>query len=538
MVVTRSANDAFEPQPFELSKPKWLFWLLPILICLIHLSILFYLARQHPIGNFATETDFYHFYAPDAERIAAGQFPTNTYQGPGYPALLALIAKLTGTDLFTIGKWLSVFCSTLCGLMIFLLFQRLFDYLVALGAQLISLVSGEFAQFAINATTDIFFLLLCLSVLVVFINEWLPVQWRLVLAGALTGLAYLTRYNGLFLLVACLVGIILLNLFERSWRGRWALSTILIVSFFVAASPWFYANYKHHGSPFYNTNYLNIATEFYPELVAGKTNQDGTRAVERQFSSFGDVLRYDPKRLLSHYPVNLFESLRLSVRDNLVNQWVGWAAVLGIALALIRRRSKPVLFVLISAAIYVLMMALSHWEARYYFFLMVLYAGFSVYAVSLLSRLVPERRPAVAGVICLALFVALWMMSLAESRRDVNRFLASRPVEVMAARDYLASINQQGARLRIVARKPHLPYLSRNDWVFFPQVKSLDEFRAWVETNQIDYIAIGRRELRERKELTPLGDPKNAPTWLKAVWVHDNPNFILYKPELKSAGDN
>src|SRR5215813_4486662 len=90
---------------------------LPLLVCLAHFFILAYLARQHPFGNYATETDFYHLYAPDAERIAAGQFPQNTYQGPGYPALIALLGKLTGlsNDLFTVGKWLSVVCAAFCG---------------------------------------------------------------------------------------------------------------------------------------------------------------------------------------------------------------------------------------------------------------------------------------------------------------------------------------------------------------------------------------------------------------------------------------
>src|SRR5215510_8960712 len=102
----------------------------PLLICAIHLLALIYIARQHPFGNYATETDFYHFYAPDAERLAAGQFPQNTYQGPGYPATLALVAKLVGMsgDLFTVGKWMSVVCAVLCGLLVFVLFARLFSY--------------------------------------------------------------------------------------------------------------------------------------------------------------------------------------------------------------------------------------------------------------------------------------------------------------------------------------------------------------------------------------------------------------------------
>jgi hypothetical protein len=510
---------------------------LPLLICFLHLLTLVYLARQHPFGNFATETDFYHFYAPDAERIAAGQFPKNTYQGPGYPALLALIEWITGGDLFAIGKWLSVICAVLVGLLTFKLFAHLFDYWIGIGAQLVVAVSGEFPQFAINATTDLFFLLICLLVLVVFTSDSISPGWRAVSAGALAGLVYLTRYNGLFLLVTCLAGVVLLNIFERRMPERWLLAGFLLAAFFAVASPWLLANYKHHSAPFYNTNYLNLATEFYPELVAGKTNQDGTGALAQKFHSFGDVLGYDPKRIITHYPVNLYESLRLSIRDNLVNELVGWFAVVGIVLALVRRRSKNVRLILLAGAISVLMTALTHWETRYYFFLMILYSGFSIYAVSCFSELVRARnwiaQPA-AAIISVALVALMWAMSFVQSHRDVKSFLASQPWEIIAARDYLNSVNPEGVRFKIVARKPHLPYLARSEWIFFPQVKSIEEFREWVDAHHADYIAIGKRELRERKELAPLADPKNAPQWLKAVWVNVDPVFILYKPEAKS----
>ncbi len=504
---------------------------LPLLICLIHFFTLAYLARQHPFGTFATETDFYHFYATDAERIATGQFPTNTYQGPGYPAALALIANLTGGDLFTVGKWLSVFCAVLCGLLAYILFARMFGYWVGVGAQTIAIVSGEFPQFSINATTDIFFLFLCLITLTVFTNRRLSVRWRVVLTGVSAGLTYMTRYNGLFLLAACLLATVFLNLFEQTLREQWIYSAILIAAFLIATSPWLYVNHKYQGSPFYNTNYLNLATEFYPELVAGKTNQDGTRALEEKFHSFGDVLRYDPKRVIAHYPVNLWESVSLAVKNGLINRWVGVAALLGVVLALIGRRTKDVAFLLIAGLIYLLLMALTHWETRYYFFVMVLCAGFAVYAVSILPEIVRDRKD-ILSPFAVVIFAILWIVSLAGSRQEVRFFLASHPMEIIAARDYLAGVNSQGKKLRIVARKPHLPYLSRNEWVFFPQVKSIDEFRAWVESNRVDYIAIGKRELKERKELASLADPKSAPDWLKAVWVNDDPEFILYRPEV------
>jgi Dolichyl-phosphate-mannose-protein mannosyltransferase len=512
-----------------------------ILISLIHFLTLVYLARQHPFGNYATETDFYHFYAPDAERLAAGQFPQNTYQGPGYPAALALVAKLAGKsgDLFTVGKWMSIVCAVLCGALVFVLFARLFGYCVGVGAQLIAIASGEFPQFSINAATDVFFLLLCLAALVVFTDERIAPRWRVALTGALTGMVYLTRYNGMVLLAACLIGITLLDFFKRKWLGRLALSAIFVALFLVVSSPWLIANYKRHGSPFYNTNYLNIATEFYPELVANKTNQDATRALAERFHSFGEVVGYDPKRLIARYPANLYESLRNSFKETLVNQLVAWMAWFGVLMALFRRRSKNMALVLIAGALYLLLMALNHWETRYYFFVMALYAGFAVFAAAAwleMARSLGWLKSRVFALIPVAMVATMLAYSLLESRKDVKRFLESQPTEIIAARDYLSSVGATGGK-RIVARKPHLPYLSRNEWVFFPQVKSLDEFRAWIEANRVDYIAIGKRELKERKELSALGKPENAPEWLKAVWVNDDPMFILYQPQLPQMND-
>jgi hypothetical protein len=533
----RRPSDAFESEAYVIRRAPWLLRAGPIiLISLIHLLTLVYLARQHPLGNYATETDFYHFYAPDAERLAARQFPQNTFQGPGYPATLALVAKLAGMsgDLFTAAKWMSVVCAVLCGLLVFVLFARLFSYWVGVGAQLIATVSGEFPQFSINAATDVFFLLLCLAALVVFTDERIAPGWRVTLGGALAGAVYLTRYNGFFLPAACLIGITLLDYFKKRWLVRLALSAIFVTLFLAASSPWLIANYKRNGSPVYNTNYLNLATEFYPELVANKTNQDATRALADRFHSFGDVVGYAPRRLMARYPANLYGSLRNSFKETLVNQLVAGMAGFGVLLALVRRRSKNVALVLTAGAVYLLLMALNHWEARYYFFVMVLYSGFAVFAAAEwlgMARSLGWLKYRAFVLIPVAMVAAMFALSLAESRKDVTRFLENQPTEIIAARDYLSSIGATGGK-RIVARKPHLPYLSRNEWVFFPQVKSLDEFRSWVEANRVDYIAVGKRELKERKELSALGKPENAPDWLKAVWVNDDPVFILYEPQL------
>jgi hypothetical protein len=416
-----------------------------------------------------------------------------------------------------------------CGGLIFTLFAGLFGRWVGVGAQLIAIASGELPQYSIQAGTDLFFLFLCLAVLTLFLGERWPARWRIAGAGALTGAAYVTRYNGLFLLAACLIGIFVFNLLERPLRQRARACAAFLAFFLLAASPWLYANWRRHGSPIYNTNYLNMATEFYPELVGGKVNQDATRALEQRFRSFGDVLRYDPKRMLAAYPRNLWESLRLSLRENLVAQFVGWLGWLGALFVLGERRSRPALALLVAGGLYLLLMGLNHWETRYYFFLAALYAGLAAYAAArwlAMARAQGWLRHRGFEAIPAAIVAGMMVMTLAQSRGLVREFLAGHPWEILAARDYLGG---SPTGLRIVARKPHLPYLSHNEWVFFPQVKTVEELRAWLTENPADLIAIGKRELKERKGLAPLGNPKKAPDWLEPVWMNDDPVFILYR---------
>ena len=338
------------------------------------------------------------------------------------------------------------------------------------------------------------------------------------LSAAVTGFAYLTRYNGLFLTATFLFGIIVLNLFGQAPRERLRLTAIFIGVFLLVSSPWFYANYKHRGSPLYNTNYLNIATEYYPELADENVFQEGTRKLNERFHSFGEVLRYDPGRILKHFPENLYESLEKSITKDLVSPWVGWLAVIGCVLALVERRSKTVILLLISGALYFLLLALTHWETRYYFYIMALYAGLSVYAVFRLFELACDRgwlRHPAFIIAPVAIVTVMWFTSFASSRKDTARFLASQPTEIMNACDYFRRAGIRGAR--VLARKPHVAYICGQEWVYFPSVKSLEELKEWLRNNQVDYVTISSIEISRRRELAALKDPSNAPSWLKPV---------------------
>ncbi|MFN0124662.1 MAG: ArnT family glycosyltransferase, partial [Blastocatellia bacterium] len=506
----------------------------PVLVLLFLLCSALFLglirfSGQHPFGTYATETDFYHLYAPDARRLAAGQFPENAFQGPGYPLAVACVSLFT-SDLFLAGKWLSMGSAILCVILTFVLFAQLFSPSVGLGAAALVITGSEFLSYSISATTDMFFLPLCLATIVVFNATARRPGLCAALTGALCGLTYLTRYNGVFLLVTALTGIIFMNVCALAWRPRLKTAALTLAVFLLTISPWLSANAKHRGSPFHNQNYLNIATEFFPELTDGDVFQDATRSLAERFHSFGDVLRYDPVRLLKHYPINFFKSLWNSLTGVLIHRQIGWLALIGLVMALLTPRAKPVMTTLLAGLLYLLLMALNHWETRYYLFVMIICAGLAVYAISGLARLVSVHR-GLAPAPLIVFLLAGWNAAR-PAHAQLHEFLDSHPMEIPAARDFLRGTGAAPHSLKIVARKPHLPFLADQEWVFIPPVKSPEELRAWLSVNKVDYIMIGKREMKERKALTPLGDPAKAPEWLEAAWVNDDPLCILYRPRL------
>jgi hypothetical protein len=352
-----------------------------------------------------------------------------------------------------------------------------------------------------------------------------------------------------------LLGIVALNYFNTTRRNRLRNSAIFTGVFFITISPWLIANYRHHGSPFYNTNYLNIATEFYPELANNSVFQEGTRGLSEKFHSLNEVLGYDPKRMMSHYPENLFEAVSNSITLDLVDDWLGWFAVAGFVIALIERRSKAVFLVLLSGGFYFLVVALTHWESRYYFYVMVLYAGLASLAAIRPFDYLRERfrlakpsdekletadprvrsRSPLFNIVTISVPIMLlsliWYNAFTVSKKTLTTFLASHPTEIPAASEFIKS--EGTLHPRIVARKPHLAFFTRGEWTFFPMVKSLDELKIWLAENPVDYVAFGVRELQARPELKLLQDKAQAPAWLVPVWFDDGRKFVLYKPNLE-----
>lgn len=512
--------------PAPAAHPTAVARLLPLLFGTLFMLLLSIAAARHPFGTYGTETDFYHLYAPDAARLAEGSGPLNTYQGPGYPLVLMIVAKIAG-DLFVAAKWLSVLSGGLVVALTARIFSRIFGLLPGLGAALLFAASPQFPRYAIQATTDVFFLALSLAILDLLTTRTGDVRLRVAAAGFLSGFAYLTRYNAVSLIGAVLFAMLFVDLFERPRAARLRLVAIYGIALAVTILPWLIWNSGAHGSPLANSNHLNVATAAYPELTGGRADQDATRALAPRFHSMREVIAHDPQRFATQYVANLAASFQYGARA-LFNLPVAIVAFVGFMLAPRLRRSPALELVLLAAGAHLLLMALSHWETRYYFFVGVVLAGLAAwapYAVSIIARdrIPPRITIGVATAIVLAMFWSAGRIAVLEMRR----FQGSHPTEIIGACMHLQRANAHN--VRIAARKPHLSYICSQQWVFLPPVESIDGLAHWARANAIEYVAIGAPEVAARPALTPLLDPRNAPAPLRPVWGSRERPFVLYR---------
>src|SRR5262249_45687716 len=145
--------------------------------------------------------------------------------------------------------------------------------------------------------------------------------WRYaVLVGAVSGVAYLVRSNGMALLVPAVAGALYHG---RTPRQRAALAVLVVAAFLAVAAPWVWLNYTHRGAPFEDQDYIDMAVALY--------------GGEGEARSVRDVITHDPLRFALAYGRRLVITAGQLMGASLAVLPVGPLAALGFALGFRRR---------------------------------------------------------------------------------------------------------------------------------------------------------------------------------------------------------
>lgn len=489
--------------------------------------MLFVSLKYHIIGDYGVETDFYWSYVPQAKHILEGTIIVEDFHGPVYPIVLSLIARVT-SDLFHAGVILSLLSASATLFFIFQILKKLFRADMALiGTTLIAL-NATFIQYSYTAGTDMLFNALVTGSVFFLLKDEERKWLNIALSALLAGIGYLTRYNGVFALVAAPAAILLANIYQLSWRERIRTSAFFAGIFLLVIAPWGLYCFIEKGSFFYNKNYLNIAYEMFAK---GKIGWDQYWSVESQkFTSLRQVIFADPGLFISTVLRNIFEHGADDL-GKLLGWQIGVFSLAGIALFVKERPTTRVLGYFIISILFFGVLLMVFYGERFSMFLLPFYVALALKTLTW-QKLAQYRfwnRIHIGGLAGIILLIWTGYNSYQFNSMTID----SGPKEVIGiARWFEQNVGQKDSGKIIITRKPHIAYYLDMKMELFPYVNTYGELLAKMREVNASYLYFGLMEAGMRPQFRQLLDPRNAPPELRPLTYTVSPPAVLYKVEL------
>jgi tetratricopeptide (TPR) repeat protein len=492
-------------------------------------ALLIVIQGPHSIGDYFTETDFYGAYAEGARLIQRGVIDATRYGvvGPGYEVALAL-AGFVIRDLFLAAETISVVSTAATLLLWFAILERRIGARVAIVAALFMATNAQLFRYGYSATTDAFAMAVQAFALWLLLNRGGAAgTWG---AGLAAAIAFLTRYNAIYLVPAGIV-VLLAGAGEAGGapggRGtaarRLGAALAFLGGFAVLVLPWVMFSLAS-GKGFSLQLHHNIAFEVFarPQGIAW---DDYQRLMQPEFRSLADVLARDPGAVASRMALNLWTHLRLDARD-LLGWPVAIAAGLGLLLALwtgAARRLWPL--ALAGALLFLTLVPVFH-AARYSLGLLPVYAAFAGALFGLPAfALAAGRMPRVWLKPLLALIpLALALQANVAAQKETFRML---PREVNEAAATLRALAAPGDR--IIARKGHIAYQAGLEAVPFPFADDLAQLGAYARERGARWLYVSWPEVQLRPRLAFLLDTSATVPGLTARKVTTDHPAVVYE---------
>lgn len=489
-----------------------LFYLVTMLIC----SLLF-----HKIGGYGVETDFYQTYVPEAKSFLTGGFLIDAFRGPIYPILLSLFQKVF-LDYYIAGLFINVLSASLALWFIFELFTSIFDRNIAFLSTIFVIFNPIFVQFTYSVGTDMLFFLCSYITLYLFLRRGNDIK-TIVLLALFTALAYLIRYNGIFLLSIVPI-VLLLNVWGSNFKKNLLNLSLYVLLFMLFISPWCIYTYINKGEFFYNHNYWNVAYEY---IDRGKIGWDTWYSNLSQYHSIYSIISYNPIHFLIHFISNVFSNY-LKFINLVMGLLVGIFSTAGIIFFVFshKKNIKQTAYLIISL-IFLAIVNLVFYRDRFYLFLIPAFTAFCVKFLLEINYIKPFNFSSryIYAMIAIMFYVSLcWTISY--SMRKIN----SGPNEILGIRNWFKNnYTSTVANPNIAAGMPHIAYYLGMNFNNIPISKTYNELYAKLKKENINYLYLSKKELYRRTNLFYLIDTSKTFQGLKAIYCDRKPTYVLYK---------
>jgi hypothetical protein len=495
----------------------WLPWAVAGLV----LAAMGYLTlRYHTVGGFGVETDFYAELYPPARDLLNGHFSPLNYsaKGPVYSILLAG-TYLVVRDFFTAGLVLNLLCASAFLAAAYFLVKTVFNTLTAAVVLIAAATNLLFLSHVYQAGSDIPFMLLCaLSMYFLFRDRGAA---DLILSAVCALLAFLTRYNGAFLVAGA---VLYYTASEGTLKERAARSLLWLGVFAAAGLPWFIPNWIATGSPVKNSNYVNVMMDFYA-LGKGANYERWTDALPKQFTGMTDIFLYDPWYFIRHFAGNIVSHF---IGD--MKELVGWGAGVfvfpGALLFTVVRPVRGRLLYLAFGFFYFMILALVFYNPRFSLFLLVMYLPLAVWPLTLPIH--PPYFRWATGALLIA-FIVVTGLSTPGTFGRVNREVRNSPVFLKELGQALGS-EEPDKTQKLTARKPHTAYYAGLQPIMFPnEPGTVGDLVVWCRANGVRYILYSAIEAQLRPNLMDLARLGEDHPGLKEVY--HNRYGVIYRVE-------
>ncbi len=279
-----------------------------------------------PAGDYGVETDFYGDFVRYARQWMQGE-PTvmNGYRGPFYYLTLGALSTLLG-DAFLAAKLISAAAAAAGIRLLGGLLGRLWNPTVGIAGALFVAGSPMFVRYPFRACTDLLYWVLIVGTITLLVAQDRQRIRSWALAGILAGAAYLTRYNGLSLVLAALLtaAISVRPLTRAGWAFLAFLGTWLLVT-----APWALFLWQQTGDPLWSNAFQNVAIQVF--VTHPTIAHDGQFTSSVGFATLAEVWKVDPSRFVRMLGGNLVDHIWKDANTLVGLPWAA-AALLGVVL--------------------------------------------------------------------------------------------------------------------------------------------------------------------------------------------------------------
>ena len=486
----------------------------------------------HKVGDYGVETDFFWGYVPEAKDLLHGVLDINPVKGPVYQVVLAVTGLLFGKNFFNAGIFINLVCAAFTIFVVLKTLRKCTDNVIAACVTLFMIFNPWFLKFSYSAGTDLLFMVFYFaSIYFLFRRDALDIK-NAIFAGICCGIAYLTRYTGIALIIsASLVILLIYRVKDKNFKNALKPLAAFLgpVMLFVVA--WGITCLALRGQFFYNDNYLNTANTVYK--TENMTNDEWTYQMQPTFHSIKDVIFRDFGLFIRKIFFDNFTGHFTKDLSTLFPLFIGIPVAIGLFFFLIRFKKNTLKenLLFLTTLIFYFFILLVFYSERFSLPMLPLYG--LVFVKLFRNELFESFNFKLGGAKVLTLIMAGLMIwygytSIKFIREDVD----AGPKEILVISEaFKKNQKEDTENLITMSRKPHIAYYMGTKFTAVPLVKDTVDLVTKIKEANADFLYMGQLEvgLMGNKFGFMITSPEKAPKELEPLFVIKNPPSVLYK---------